>query len=179
MTPVANQYGQALYELALAEGLVEPVRQELNALQESFRESPEYIRLLSAPSLSKQERCSLLEEAFGGKLQSYLLNFLKILTEKGYMRHFDGCCRVYTNLYNRDHGILPVTAITASALDAAQADKLRKKLSDMTGKTIELHNRIDPACLGGIRLEYDGKSVDDTVTHRLDSIRRLLKETVI
>ncbi len=179
MTPVANQYGQALYELALAEGLAEPVRQELKALRESFRENPEYIRLLSAPSLSKQERCALLEEGFGGKLQPYLLNFLKILTEKGYMRHFDGCCQAYTDLYNRDNGILPVTAITAAPLADAQADKLRQKLANMTGKTIELHNRIDPACLGGIRLEYDGKSIDDTVAHRLDSIRRLLKETVI
>ncbi len=179
MTPVANQYGQALYELVLAEGLVESVHQQLKALRESFRENPEYIRLLSAPSLGKSERCALLEEGFGGKLQPYLLNFLKILTEKGYMRHFDGCCQVYTDLYNRDNGILPVTAVTAAALANAQADRLRQKLANMTGKTIELHNRIDPACLGGIRLEYDGKSVDDTVAHRLDSIRQLLKETVI
>ena len=48
-----------------------------------------------------------------------------------------------------------------------------------TGKTIDLQNRIDPACLGGIRLDYDGKRLDDTVSHRLDSIGALLKNTVL
>ena len=49
----------------------------------------------------------------------------------------------------------------------------------MTGKTISLTNRIDPDCLGGIRLDYDGTRMDDTVLHRLESVRKLLKNTVL
>ena len=33
---------------------------------------------------------------------------------------------------------------------------------------------VDAACLGGVRLDYDGKRVDDTVRHRLDTVRRML-----
>ena len=49
----------------------------------------------------------------------------------------------------------------------------------MTGKTILLANRVDPTCLGGVRLDYDGQRLDDTVSHRLDSVRELLKNTVL
>ncbi len=179
MTPIGNQYGQALYQLAAAEGLSEPILQELAVLQQSFQETPEYIRLLSSPQLSKEERCRILDEAFGGKLQPYLLNFLKILTEKGYMRHFGSCVAAYTAFYNQDNGILPVTAITAYPLPAEQAARLKEKLTQITGKVIQLTNKVDESCIGGVRLEYDGISTDDTVSHRLENVAKLLKNTVI
>ncbi len=179
MTPIANQYGQALYSLALETGIDRTVLHQLEVLQQSFAQEPRYIRLLSAPGLTKQERCRILDEGFSGKLEPYLLNFLKILTEKGYIRHFSDCCDVYRALYDRDHGILRVIAVTALPLQAAQTQKLTRKLEKMTGKAIRLTNQLDPGTLGGIRLEYDGKRVDDTIRHRLDSMSRLLKETVI
>ena len=48
-----------------------------------------------------------------------------------------------------------------------------------TGKTVELVCRVDPAVLGGVRLDYDGKRVDGTVANRLDTIRTMRKNTVL
>jgi len=42
-----------------------------------------------------------------------------------------------------------------------------------------LTNRVDPDVLGGVRLDFDGKCVDDTLSHRLDSIRNMLNHTVL
>lgn len=178
MTEVGSVYGEALYELAKEEGLTKSIGEQLRLLQESFRQEPEFLRLLSVPNLTKAERCQILDDSFRGKVEQYLLNFMKILTEKGYMRHFSDCTDAYMNRYNLDNGILPVTAITAVPLNAEQAEKLTGKLSRITGKQVQLHNQIDPACLGGVRLDYDGKRLDDTVSHRLDSIRELLKTDV-
>jgi len=179
MTDAGSVYGQALYDLAQSEDLSEQILQELDVLRRSFSQEPDFVKLLSTPVLTKQERCDILEESFRGKVQPYLLNFLKILTEKGYIRHFSHCCDAYRDQYNRDHGILPVTAVTAVPLTDAQQKRLRSKLETITGKTVELHSRIDPSCLGGVRLDYDGKRVDDTVAHRLDAVRTLLKNTVL
>ena len=179
MTNVAVVYAQALYDLAKDELCSEPVLKELSALNESFAQESDFVRLLSAPNLTKEERCGILDDSFRGKVNPYVLNFLKILTEKGYMRYFADCCKEYRAAFNRDHGILEVCAVTAIALSADQTERLTQKLAKVTGKTIDLHNRIDPACLGGIRLDYDGKRVDDTVSHRLESIGALLKNTVL
>ena len=179
MTQVGNVYGEALYTLALEENLSKELLAELTVLQQSFAQEPDFIRLLSSPNLSKQERIQILDDSFRGKVHEFVLNFLKILTEKGYMKHFDHCCMAYEEHYNHDNGILPVTAITAVALSEEQRKKLTGKLSRITGKQIKLQNRVDPACLGGVRLDYDGKRLDDTVSHRLDAIRDLLKDTVL
>lgn len=179
MTQVGINYGQALYDLAAEENLTEQVLQQLVALQDAFSGEPAFVSLLAAHSLSKEERCSVLDESFRGKLQPYVLNFLKILTEKGYIRHFADCCKAYRDLYNADHGILPVSVVTAVAMTPEQEEKLKRKLTQITGKNVELTNRVDPECLGGVRLDYDGKRVDGTVQNRLDAIRDLLKNTVL
>ncbi len=179
MTEVGSVYGESLYELAKDESLGKLIGEQLAVLQQSFRQEPDFIRLLSSPSLTKAERCQILDDSFRGSVHPYLLNFLKILTEKGYMRHFSDCCDAYTEHYDQDNGILRVTAVTAVALSPEQAGKLTQKLSRITGKEIALRNRIDPAVLGGVRLDYDGQRLDDTVSHRMDAIRDLLNKTVL
>ena len=179
MTEVGSVYGESLYSLAKEENLAEEILQELNVLEESFRAEPGYLKLLSAAALSKQERTQILDEAFASRLQPYLLNFMKILAEKGYIRQFPHCCASYRQCYYRDYGILPVVAVSAVALTESQAQRLQEKLSTITGKTILLENQIDPELLGGLRLDFDGKQVDDTIAHRLDSIRQMLKNTVL
>ena len=179
MTQIGSVYGQALYELAQSEGLTEEIKQQLQALDESFQAEPDFLRLLCSPNISKPERCQIIDDSFRGKLQSYVLNFLKILTEKGYIKQFSDCCQMFTDLYNRDHNILSVTAVTAVALSQAQHQALTNKLGTMTGKTILLRNQVNPACLGGVRLDYDGQRLDGTVKNRLDNIRDLLSNTVL
>ncbi len=179
MTQVGSVYGEALYTLAQEENLSRGILEELSTLEQSFQAEPDFIRLLSSPNLSVQERCNILDDSFRGKVHAYVLNFLKILTEKGYMRFFSDCCKAYEARFNHDNGILPVTAITAVSLNPAQAEKLTAKLCQITGKQVKLHNRVEPQVLGGIRLKFDGKQLDDTVAHRLDAVRSLLSNTVL
>lgn len=179
MTEVAIQYGTALYELARDESLVDTILEQCTVLADSFQAEPGFVQLLCSPSIPKQERCQLLDDSFRDKIHPYLLNFLKILTEKGYVRHFSGCCKVYRQHYNTDNGILPVTAVTAQPLSDALKEKLIKKLSNVTGKTIDLTCRVDEECLGGVRLDFDGKQVDGTIRHRLEDIRSILTNTVL
>ena len=179
MSQIANTYAQALYDLAKEENLTDAVGQQLDALKDAFDAEPDFLRLMSAPNLSKEERCQILDDSFRGKVHPYLLNFLKILTEKGYMRYFSDCCDAYTGHFDQDNGILRVTAVTAVALSDGQADRLTQKLTGITGKKIVLKNRIDSTVLGGVRLDYDGQRLDDTVSHRMASIRDLLSKTVL
>lgn len=179
MTEIGNAYAQGLYSLACEEGVAEDILQQLQALDESFVKEPDFLRLLSAENLSKEERCSILDSSFRNKVHPYVLNFLKILTEKGYIRQFHNCSVAYQERFNEDNGIIPVCAVSAVSLTDDQKSRLTEKLVTMTGKKISLTNRVDSQCIGGICLNYDGKRIDGTVKNRLDEIHRLLKNTVL
>ena len=179
MSQIGNLYGQALYGLAKEENLSDVLLGELTVLEQSFREEPQFLRLLSAPNITVPERCRIIDECFRGKVHQYILNFLKILTEKGVVKSFAACVSVFEAQYNEDHQILPVTAVTAVPLSKGQIDRLTEKISNLTGKYASVTNQIDPNCVGGVRLDYDGKRIDGSVAYRLASVRNMLKNTVL
>lgn len=177
MTQIGNAYAQGLYALAAEEGLTEQILQQLEVLDQTLEE--DYLRLLASPALSKEERCNILDQALRGRVHIYVLNFMKLLTEKGYIRHFGACCRAYREQYNEEHGILPVRAVSAVALTGQQQQRLTEKLEKLTGKTVNLQNTVDPRVMGGVRLDYDGMRIDGTVKNRLDAVKKLLEEAVL
>lgn len=178
MTQAAQQYALALYELARDEHITKEVLLQLQSLAVAFRDEPDFLRLLASPNLSKPDRCDLLDDSFWGKLHPYLLNFLKILTQEGLIRKFPDCCKHFESLYYPDNGILPVRAYTVQPLTDKQTQMLIKKMESITGKTVLLDNRIDPGCLGGVRVCYDGIQVDGTIKNRLDAVGKLLQSKV-
>lgn len=179
MTETAKCYGGSLYDLAAAEGLEQQLLEELAAVAGIFRAQPDYLRLLSTPSIPKKERAALLNEAFGGAVHPYLVNFLKILCDNGTLREFYGCAAEYRTRYNRANGILEVRAVSAVALSQAEQAKLCGKLHAATGKQIDLSVKVDPAVLGGIRLDMEGVQLDGTVRHRLDALRADISGAVL
>ena len=172
MTETAKMYGGSLYDLAAEEGLETRILGELDEVQQLLKQNPDYLRLLSTPSIPKKERCGLLDEALRDRVHLYVLNFLKILCEKGTLRELSGCARAYRIRYNQAHGILEAAAISAVPLTEQQRAALHAKLESLTGKTIDLKTKVDAKVLGGIRLDIEGTELDGTVQNRLASLRR-------
>ena len=172
MTETAKMYGGSLYDLAAEEGLETRILGELDEVQKLLKQNPDYLRLLSTPSIPKKERCGLLDEALRDQVHLYVLNFLKILCEKGTLRELSGCARAYRIRYNQAHGILEATAISAVPLTEQQRAALHAKLESLTGKTIDLKTKVDAKVLGGIRLDIEGTELDGTVQNRLAALRR-------
>ena len=172
MNETARMYGGSLYDLAAEEGLETRILGELEQAAQLLKANPDYLRLLSTPSIPKKERCGLLDEALRGQVHLYVLNFLKILCEKGTLRELSGCARAYRLRYNQAHGILEATATSAVPMTAQQTQALHAKLEKLTGKTIDLKTKVDPGVLGGIRLDMEGTELDGTVQNRLAALRR-------
>ena len=179
MNQIAKSYGDALYELAESEALTEEIYLQLRGVRDIFHGEPDYLRILSAANLPLPERLGVLDEAFSGRVHPYLLNFLKLLTERGRIAELRCCFTRFRARYAEDRNILEATEVTAVPLGAAAVDKLAKKLGEITGKKVEMDNRVDPGVLGGVRLEYAGHALDGTLRQRLEGIEKTLSETVL
>lgn len=170
MTELAREYGDGLYALAEEEQISQQILSELNMLQDLFREQPDFCRLLGNMSLSKQERVKILDSVLRSQVHPYLLNFLKILCERGALNEYEGCLAAFKTLYNQAHGIVEATVTTAVALDDEQRARMAEKLSQMTGKTVVLNEKVDAGLIGGVLVEMNGQRYDNTLKNRLKSI---------
>lgn len=179
MTQTAKLYGGSLYELAQEEQSTEILMQQMQQIEEIFRENPDYLRLLAEPSIPFEERKGLIETAFGSQAERYLVNFIKLLCERNLLNEYAGCCREYTRRYQRDHNIAEAVVTSAVRLSEEQSLKLTEKLKKMTGKKIILVQKTDPAVLAGIRVEIDGCLLDGTAQGRLSGISRKVNEIIV
>ena len=172
MTEFGREYGEGLYALCAEEKIEREALKELQTLKTAFRENADFVKLLANLSISKGERTAIVDETFKGKIHVYVLNFLKILVERGAIQAFPECVEAYQAGYNRDHAIVEARVTTAKPLRAEQREKLIARLREMTGKDIAVREVVDPAVMGGILLEMDGKRYDNTVLTRLKTIKR-------
>ena len=132
MTKTAKIYGDSLYDLAAEEKLTEEILPQMEQVAVLFKENPDYLTLLSEPSIPKTERVGLLDKAFEGQLSLYLLNFLKLLCESGMLREYRDSCRQFKARYE-DHNIAEAVVTTAVALTEAQAQALKERLEKISG----------------------------------------------
>lgn len=174
MTELSKEYGEGLYALAAEEQLSQELLAQMEMLAHSFREEPAFLHLLSNMSLSKEERLGILENTFRGQIHPYVLNFLKILCERGAMMEFAACAKAYRALYNQEHHVLEAKVTTGAKMTDDQRARLIEKLQKMTGKEIQLSELVDEKVIGGVLLEMDGKRYDNTVRHRLSQIHQAM-----
>ena len=170
MTELAREYGDGLYALCEEENISHEVLDQMLSLSRIFKEQPDFTRLLGNMSLSKEERVKILDSVLRGQIHLYLLNFLKILCERGALNEYEGCLAAFKTLYNQAHGIVEAFVTTAVALDDEQRARMTEKLSKMTGKKVVLNEKIDATLVGGVLLEMNGQRYDNTLKNRLKSI---------
>jgi len=179
MTERARVYGGSLYDLAAEEKLSDSIMEQMLSIKQIFRENPDYLRLLSEPSIKKAERLDLIEKAFGNSCERYLVSFLKLMCERGYLGEYEGCCEIFTKRYNEDHNIADAVVTSAIELTDAQKKALADKLETISGKKISLTVKLDPKVLAGIKVELEGKQLDGTVAGRISGIKKKLSEAVL
>ena len=96
MTEQSREYGEGLYALCAEEALSGDVLEQLDVLNGSFKAQPDYLRLLSNMSLGREERLGILDKTLRGQVHPYVLNFCKILLEKGLLHEFSDCVKAST-----------------------------------------------------------------------------------
>lgn len=169
------EYGIALFKLAQESGAEKEIFDDFDSVSRVFAAQPQLERLLSNPRLSADERANVMGSIFGGKVNLYLLNMLKILAEKRRCDMIEKCWQVYKSRYCEANNIMQATVYSAAELSDEQRSRLIETLSKKTGSDIILDSRIDKSCIGGMRIEYDGKRFDSSVKQKLSSFKKSLK----
>ena len=179
MIPIVKKYADALFQLAWDEGVDGIILTEFDKVRGLLDENPDYVRLLDAPNIPRQERVAVLDEALSGAVHPYLLSFLKLLSERCLCYYYRYAALRYRTCYNLAHGRIEAVATTAKPLRPDQLERLRLRLEEVTGKQVDMENRVDPSVLGGVCLEYECTELDGTLRQRLDGIGKTLSDTVV
>jgi len=168
---LARRYAKALFELAQARNMLDQVRGELHSFAAALEENKAFGDFFRSPENSRATKRAAVEKALHDRYSNLFLNFLLLVIQKGRHSVVEEIMRVFDELYDRHAKRMHALAITAVPMDAKLAGDLQARLSQSLDKTVELENQVDPAILGGIVLNIDGKVLDGSVKQQLERLR--------
>jgi F-type H+-transporting ATPase subunit delta len=173
MSVVDRVYANALFEAALEEGRLEPVREQLAQVVAAEAEVPELREMLRNPQLDPQARAAALEEVFADS-DELLRNFLLVLADKGRAGQLEEIGREFERLVAEHEGIVHAELTTAVELSDGEASKLLRRIETASGRKVEASRTVDPDLIGGIVLQVGSHRLDASVRGRLERLRREL-----
>lgn len=179
MSDVVKEYGRALLDLSVEEGIADSMLYETRLVGRAFSENGGYVRLLSDPQIPKEERLSLLGDAFSAVCHPYLVNFLKMVTERGYAHRIPSLMGEYERLYCEEYGIVTAFVTSAVPLSEEQKRRLTEKISHITGRMVSLRCEVDPSLIGGVRLIVQNTLFEGSIRAKLDGLRASLQSLTI
>ena len=174
MTDISREYGTALFMLACEENAKKEYGEALSLISEVFAGQPEYALMLASPSISLKDRLSAITEAFGGRVPENVLSYVQLMCEKGRINYFAESAEVYKELLDASERRYVANITSATELTAEEKEKLISKLSDRYGGSVVGEYTVDPALIGGVIVEIDGKIMDGSVRSRLQGIKEVM-----
>lgn len=170
---VGKLYAQALFELSTENNELDKVYNELNGYSDIFEQNPDLIKLLSAPTVSLDEKLEIVNKIFDDCGNVY--SFLCILIEKGRITKLLSVRNEFNKLYNEKNNIAEMTVTTSVALKAELREKLLLKLEAKSGKKVKLTEKVDKDIIGGIIVRYGNTIMDNSIKGKLEAVAQELR----
>ena len=168
---VGRRYSKAIFEIAEEKNQVKEIYEILNSAMVLYRTDKEFKNFILNPLIDNEQKKSVLNEIFG-KDNSENLNILLYILDKGRMNCIKYIVAEYLKIYYRKNRILDVKATFTKELTDEQKKKLIDKLSQKTGKEINLEIKIDKNILGGGIIRIGDKIIDGSIRRELDNWKR-------
>jgi F-type H+-transporting ATPase subunit delta len=175
---IGTVYAKALVAAAEKSGQSDQVVEELEEIvSEVFDKLPQVAAALTSPRLKHEEKLLMLDKAFGGKVSTTTLNFLKVLSRHGRMGSIRATARSARKLLNESRNRVEVEVRTAAPLSNPLREAISTKLAAMLGREVVLNTTVDPELLGGVVVRvgdtlYDGSLSSKLLTMRSQAIER-------
>ncbi|CKG81824.1 F-type ATPase subunit delta [Fusobacterium polymorphum] len=168
---VGRRYSKAIFEIAEEKNQVKEIYEMLNSAMVLYRTDKEFKNFILNPLIDNEQKKSVLSEIFG-KDNSENLNILLYILDKGRMNCIKYIVAEYLKIYYRKNRILDVKATFTKELTDEQKKKLIDKLSQKTGKEINLEIKIDKDILGGGIIKIGDKIIDGSIRRELDNWKK-------
>jgi F-type H+-transporting ATPase subunit delta len=164
--------------MSLEMKILDQVLEDMMLVIKTYEENREFRVLLDSPIVSPEKKVSILREIFSAKVSELVLNFMLILAKKRRETHLDTIASEFVHLFKEYHKIKPIFLSSAVTLDKPTKDRIAAILLKRTGYIAEFTERVDPAIIGGFKLEMDDMTYDSTISHELKKLMLEFRENI-
>lgn len=171
---VSRRYARALSEL-VDPSLVPRVREGLEAVSRATAESEALRHVVASPAFGMEQKTAVLAE-LSDRLgcPDLVKTFLRQLILKNRMDRISDIADAFGDLADESKGARAVTVTGASALPAAEQQRLERRLRDVLKGDVTVIYETDPRLMSGLKVRVGSLVFDSSLRNRLSTMRTLL-----
>lgn len=168
---LGDVYAKAFLGFAKDSGKLDDLVDELGQAAGVFDEMPKFRLAMESPRIDVSDKTSMLDKAFGKKCSTELLNFLKLVAQRGRFGCLNAIHSSAVKAHDEMAGRVKATLTTASEVEKSVQENVAKKLSGILGKEVNLDCVVDPDIIGGMVVRVGDTVYDGSVVNQLQQVR--------
>jgi F-type H+-transporting ATPase subunit delta len=166
----ARRYARAIIETTVDS---RAVRDELIAMSSALRATAGLQDALVNPGVPVANKKAIAAAAFSG-LTAPLPRLLEMLIDAARVELLHEIARKYVQEWNAQNNVHAAKVVTAMPLDDDGKAAIKSAIETAVSGAVEMETAIDPALVGGVKVEVDGHLFDGSVRARLKALREQL-----
>lgn len=169
MSYVAFQYAEALFSLALEENQIDSVMESFTAFIDA--QNDEITKFLNHPKVSKKDK----KEVVGNVITNSLFkNFVFVLIDNSRIDYLNECLSEFKVINDNQNKVMNAIVYSKELLPISDLNKLKNNLGMKHNRKVNIENIVDATIIGGLRIEYEGHILDETINNHLIKLKNNL-----
>ena len=169
----ARRYAEAAFQLATRDDALDAYGDGLD-LAVRMLGGYEVVGILRNPARPLTERTALVDELLGKRVPEPVRKIAGLLVARGRVDRLPSVAAEFRRLLNKQRGVVEAVATAASPLNREETAALERKVTEMTGKTVDLTVVVDESLIGGLTVRVGDTLYDASVRGRLERLRERL-----
>lgn len=169
---IAQRYAKAVMDLAIEKGTLDQVDKDMELFQTVNEENRQFFMVMHNPIIRAHKKLSVLKAIFEGKVSDVMILLFEILARRSREEMLYSISVAFRELFNAHKNIQEVQITSTVALPDPLKEELRAALSQKTGKTIKIEEKIDESLIGGMTIRIGDTQLDNSIKSQLQKIKQ-------
>ena len=174
---VAKVYGDALFAAALEAGRMDEMYEEICELRKILGENEDLQKLLDNPKIIREEKESVIENIFRGRVSDEIVELMKLMIAKGRYSQIESVFDYVIGLVKEEKKIGIAYVASALPLTGDQKANIIRRLLDTTKyEQFEMNYSVDKSLIGGVVIRIGDSVVDSSIKTKLYELSKDLRK---
>jgi F-type H+-transporting ATPase subunit delta len=173
---LAVRYAAALFDLADERRILDEVASDLRQMRAMVQASPDLVRLIRSPILSRDEQskgiAALAEQAGFSPL---VRDFLAVVARNRRLFAVPAMIEAFLAKLAARRGEVTAEVFAAQPLSEAQLAVLSEQLRRSIGSRVSVDLHVDPGLIGGLIIKLGSRMVDGSIKSKLQRLQLAMK----
>ncbi len=174
---VAKVYGDALFAAALEAGRMDEMYEEICELRKILGENEDLQKLLDNPKIIREEKESVIENIFRGRVSDEIVELMRLMIAKGRYSQIESVFDYVIGLVKEEKKIGIAYVASALPLTGEQKANIIRRLLDTTKyEQFEMNYSVDKSLIGGVVIRIGDRVVDSSIKTKLYELSKDLRK---